>query len=129
MYFNSYMVFKLFIISVAPDGAPQDFRIVSFTSYSLGLAWSPPPITDQNGLITSYTIEVLGYPFPLPPGFDRYTVVDLVYPANAQIFHELTGLEEYNDYLVRVRANNAVGSGPYTSKEFEYTEPDCELLA
>ena len=76
---------------------------------SIRVTICPPPQIDQNGLISSYTVSYTGDPFDTSP--QTITVnVSLSYPATACINTNLTGLEEFNNYTVNVRAVNSIGS-------------------
>ena len=41
---------------------------------------------------------------------------------------DLTGLEEYVLYSIRVRAYTSVGAGPYSGVVMERTQKDCKFL-
>ena len=78
---------------------------------SIRVTICPPPQTDQNGLISSYTVSYTGN--PLDTSTQSMTVnVSLSYPATATtcINTNLTGLEEFNNYTVTVIAVNSIGS-------------------
>ena len=46
-----------FTINTAPESAPENFNGVATSPRSLQLFWSPPPISEQNGIVRSYTIN------------------------------------------------------------------------
>ena len=79
----------------------------------MSVTWDPPPIYDQNGVITSYTLTY--------KGVERDTllftkVIDVV-GGISYIEPELIGLEEHTTYILTLRANTVIGDGPTTSLE------------
>ena len=79
------------------------------TSQSIQVTICPPPGVDQNGLITGYIVSYTGDPFDINSP-DIPVSLSLSYPATTCINTNLTGLEEFNNYTVTVRAVNAIGS-------------------
>lgn len=66
--------------------------------------WEPPEIIKQNGIITSYVIQIMS------PTERRNNII-ISNATNADIF----GLLPYTTYSVFVSAINSVGKGPFTS--------------
>ena len=61
-----------------------------------------------------YTIDITGNPFPFIGSPLNY-ITDSSYPATTDLSLEITELEEYNNYTIRIAAVNSVGTGPYTT--------------
>ena len=66
----------------------------------------PPPLIDQNGMLTSFLIEYFGV--------DRdMTTRNITVPAS-QLSLNITQLEEDTTYMLRIRASTIVGFGPFS---------------
>ena len=100
---------------LAPSGAPEMFeavpgeRVVEFS-------WSPPPITQRNGPLTSYNISC-SPSLPSQP---------LTIPAESRPSFTVTGLTPNTDYTCSVTADNSRGSGPPENGTFTTME-DCKI--
>ena len=83
---------------------------------SIRVTICPPPQIDQNGLITGYTVSYTGNPFDTSTQ-SMIVSVSFSYPATATECSTttLTGLEEFNNYTVTVRAVNSIGSSDASS--------------
>ena len=99
---------------LVPAAAPTNIALQTLGTQSIRVTICPPPQTDQNGLISSYTVSYTGNPFDASA--QSVTVsVSLSYPATTCINTNLTGLEEFNNYTVSVTAVNSIGfSDPST---------------
>ena len=93
--------------------------VVYITSTTLRVTWDEVPAIDRNGIITEYEVEYSQSPF----GSTSQTV-----RVNSRIA-ELTELHEYVEYLIRVRAHNTEGTGPYSPALLAATEQDGERIA
>ena len=116
----------IYICSSVPSSAPQNLSVVTFTTTNISISWSPPVSTEQNGLITSYSIQVYGYPFPAVNNYINAPYVTMNYPATELVTYTLTGLEEFNNYTISVAAVNSNGTGPYTANIIQRTQLDGE---
>jgi hypothetical protein len=89
-----------------PEGPPININLDSPEFGSLRIRWSPPPVDQQNGNLTSYKI--------------RYKTKgrsskSLVAVANADVNeHTITGLDTGLMYQVRIAAQNQNGTGPFS---------------
>ena len=77
----------------------MNFTLVSLTPFTL--TWNPPPIEDQNGVITSYTLKVT-----------ERTAYQLVVQSQT---YQNNSLEKFTAYTFAVAAMTAVGVGPFTN--------------
>ena len=87
-----------------PTGYPQGFQIQPLTPYSVVALWEPPFISDQNGIITNYTIR-----WTLTPseGESEYTT------TNTNI--TVSNLTPHTTYVWTIAASTSVGIGPYST--------------
>ena len=81
-------------------------------------SWSPPPITQQNGPLSSYTLSC-SPSLPSQP---------LTIPPESRPSLTVTGLSPNTDYRCSVTADNIRGSGPANKITFTTME-DCKLCA
>ena len=78
----------------------------NITSTSIRVSWEEVPAIDQNGVITQYEVEYNQSTFDSVP-----TTQNIIVNSTMTV---LTGLEEYVEYSIRVRAYTSVGPGPYS---------------
>ena len=93
---------------------------ITITSTNITLTWAEVPAIDQNGVIISYEVEYTQTTFDSIPTTQNVTV-------NSRMA-VLTGLEEYVEYFIRVRAYTDEGPGPYGDVAKWTTQQDGELL-
>ena len=92
------LVFHLYL---APDGPPVNINITMVTPYSVSLQWDPPTPDKRNGLIVSYTINVMTY--------DQ--VVKMVVLSNTTQ-QTISNLTPYTPYMFKLAASTTIGQGP-----------------
>ena len=86
---------------LAPDGPPVNITITMVTPNSVSLQWDPPTPDKQNGLIVSYTINVMTY--------DQ--VVKMVVLSNTTQ-QTISNLTPYTSYMFKLAASTTIGQGP-----------------
>ena len=94
------------LISAVPSGPPQNAQVTVTThpvSPSATITWDPPPIAQQNGVITGYLVTLTNLD---EGGVSSYT------SGNEEL--RLT-LDFNTMYTVIVTALTSVGSGPPTT--------------
>ena len=91
----------------------------SISSTVIEVSWDLVPIIDQNGVITQYEVEYNQTTFSEVSLYNTTTV------DSTTLMVDLTGLEEYVEYSIRVRAYTSVGAGPYSNVVVETTLEDC----
>ena len=89
---------------------------------SIMVTWDVVPPIDQNGDITMY--EVFYEPLETFNGTIMSTTTTVDGTARAV---NLTGLEEYVNYTISVRAYTSAGEGPYSDGVVELTDEDSEF--
>ena len=102
-----------FYLSV-PSGAPEMFEAVA-GQRQVNFSWSPPPVTQHNGLVTSYTLSCSPSPSSLPQS-----------PSQSGPL-TVAGFSPDTSYSCSVVASNSQGSGPSALTTFT-TMQDCELV-
>ena len=90
-----------------PSGAPTNISI-TLSGRTLYAEWYPPVATERNGIITSYNFTYLGSPI-----YTNTTVllVSGISDQEASIALNVSDIEEFNNYTVRINAVNSVGMG------------------
>ena len=98
----------IYSFSSAPASPPNNVNAVNISSTAIRVTWEEVPAIDWNGIITQYEVEYNQSTFS---GVTMYntTTVD-----SSTFMVDLTGLEEYVEYSIRVRAYTSVGAGPYS---------------
>ena len=91
---------------------------VNTSSTAIRVSWDPVPPIDQNGVITQYEVEFNQTTFSEVSMYNTNTV------NSTTLMVDLTGLEEYVLYSIRVRAYTSVGAGPYSGLVMERTQED-----
>ena len=104
---------KLYTISFtsAPSRQPQNVQLSALSSTSILVTWSPPPVADQNGVITGYLINLTEA--------DTGTVLHMTSRTTSLT---ATSLHPYYMYEVVVAAVT-VAVGPY-SQPAQITTPE-----
>ena len=101
-----------YIPHAAPSGAPKMFEAVAGQRQVI-FSWSPPPVTQHNGLITSYTLSCSPSPSSLPQSSTQSGP------------HTVAGFSPDTSYSCSVMASNGLGSGLPAHTNFT-TLQDCK---
>ena len=101
-------------VSPAPSGPPEMFE-ADVGQRHVNFSWFPPPVSEHNGPITSYTLSCSPSPSSLP-----YTTSQLG-PLT------VTGFSPDTFYSCSVVASNGLGSGPPAQIMFT-TLQDCKTI-
>ena len=94
---------------------------------SIRVTFAPPPEINQNGPVTSYNISYTGETFDNITQFVTVPISNPIYPAVTQVFSDLTGLQEYNNYTISVSAINSIGSSGFTVGVIQITDEGSSL--
>ena len=112
--------------------------IVDVTSTTISLNWSEVPAIDRNGIITQYEVEYNQTTFNVSTAqtvtvnstMILFTDENMAQSVIVDIMTALlSGLHEYVEYSIRVRAYTSVGPGPYSDAINVTTDEDGELLS
>ena len=91
------------------------------SSTEIEVSWEEVPAINENGVITVY--EVLYSPLMTFEG-----QISANTTTTSQLNTTLTGLQEYVEYSISVRAYTSVGPGPYSDPLTRRTLEDGERL-
>ena len=84
------------------------------------VTWEDVPAIHRNGIIINYEVQFE------PLQFTAELMTDTITTTNLSI--NITGLEEYVEYNISVRAYTSVGPGPYSDPVTERTLEDGMYL-
>ena len=116
MYLNKYL------FPVAPSSPPQDVVTLALSPTSIRVTFIPPLAINQNGPNLVYNVSYTGHTFETISQFQTVNVPNSIYPATAAESVTITGLEEYNNYTVRVSAINIEGPSQFTTGVIQITD-------
>ena len=88
------------------------------SSTEIEVSWEEVPAIDENGVITMYEVQFV----PLE------TFEGQISANTSQLNTTLTGLQEYVEYNISVRAYTSVGPGPYSDLVVNRTLEDGKVL-
>ena len=108
--------------SLAPSSSPQNVMLLALSPTSIGVTFVPPLGINQNGPNLVYNITFTGQTFETNTQFITVTNLNALYPATAALSADITGLEEYNNYTIRVSAVNIEGESELTTGEIQITD-------
>ena len=91
-------------------------QALALSSTEIMVTWEEVAMIDQNGIITDYEVEFE------PLQFTDGLMLASVNTTNLSV--NITGLEEYVEYNISVRAYTSVGPGPYSDPVTERTSED-----
>ena len=99
----------------APSAPPEELAAASVGSTSFVLSWSPPPISQQNGVIREYTVNIT----------EIQTGIFIILNSTSTSVSVLS-LHPYYTYECTVSAYT-VGIGPYSEVFTVITSEDGRL--
>ena len=103
------------LLSTVP-GVPQSVSVISPSSTSLLVTWEHPLASDQNGVITSYTV--------LRRAGNKMNMTELFSNDTSQL---LAGLVPFTEYTITVAGNTIAGQGEFSVPFTVRTLNDSEL--
>ena len=111
VYNTMYMVH-----STEPAASPEIVQATNISSTAIMVTWEEVPAIDQNGIIINYEVQFE------PLQFTGELVTGTI--NTPDLSANVTGLEEYVEYNISVRAYTSVGPGPYSDPVTERTSED-----
>ncbi len=110
--------FYCIIIFAVPSSSPSNVSATAVSSTVISVMWQEVAAIDKNGNITQYELMYNGE-------FDTMNQSDIT-DGNTQVLN-ITGLDEFADYNISVRAYTSVGPGPYSPIALETTDEDSKF--
>ena len=95
-------------------------QAVARSSTEILVTWEEVPAIDENGIIINYEIQFE------PLEFTDVLMTETIIAANMSAM--ISGLQEYVEYSISVRAYTSVGPGPYSDPVTQRTLEDCKLI-
>ena len=105
-----------------PDAPPQNSTAAELSSTEIRLCWNQVPAINQNGEITMYEVQY----DPLETFKGQISTKTVNITITSLLCAVLTGLEEYVQYNISVRAYTSAGPGPYSDPVTERTDSDSK---
>ena len=103
----SVLCVVLFYLEIEPSKAPENVSAFETGARRILVTWKPVPLSEQNGIITGYTV----YYRAVQGNFVNDTEQSLRVNASVTTV-EVSQLEEYVTYNVSVSGHTSVGEGP-----------------
>ena len=116
------MHLNLEIFFPVPATFPNISGMIPISSTAISVSWEPPSLIDWNGIITLYEVEYN------QTTFDEATRTQTMLLNASFSTVSITGLEEYTEYFLRVRAYTSMGPGPYSPPVITMTLEDGKLV-
>lgn len=91
-------------VSTVPTAAPVNVTLYATTPRTLLINWKPPPLGEQNGDITNYTLIIADE-----------NGADVREEVTEELELVVGGLQPFQLYYVHLAASTSVGLGPHTS--------------
>lgn len=97
-----------------PTAPPVNLSLVALTPRTLLVTWQPPPLSEQNGVITYYIIIL-----------EDENKIPIRAEITSDLHLTLEGLTPFQSYSVRISASTVIGIGPHTIPSLEIEMPEA----
>ena len=94
---------QYFYAHAAPTGSPEEFTVTQRRARNITFSWSPPALTERNGVITGYSLSCV----PVAGGGNS---INKQYTAAGNF--TLGGYTPATSYNCSISASNSQGAGP-----------------
>lgn len=136
------MCIAIIQIYTVPSGAPLNITAIAQSSSSILISWQPPQILEQNGIVSSYDVEINTTDPSIKPRKYRFpantTNITVTGNPKCALHNDLiafytynhliaAGLEKYTDFQVFVAAGTSLGYGPFSKSVSVKTFEDGRL--
>ena len=111
------MVCHVFTICAVPSEAPQNVMLMVESSTAIRVSWEEVPAINENGIVIMYQVQY----DPLETFGGLVSTKNVNITDTSMLSTLLTGLEEYVEYNISVRAYTSTGPGPYSVGVVERT--------
>lgn len=105
-----------------PTSPPSNITVAALSSTVLRVGWEPLPPISPTSPVTQYEVELT------QDTFDDISRIFNTTVNSESLKTDITGLEEYVEYSIRVRAYTSAGAGPYSDPVQETTLEDCKHM-
>ena len=105
------------LLSTEPNAPPQNVTAMAISSTEIEASWKEVSAVDENGIIIVYEVQYE----PLQTFGDQISTNTT---NTTYLTTTVTGLQEYVEYNISVRAYTSVGPGPYSDPMIEITLED-----
>ena len=112
------MIYQVIFWLVEPSAPPADVQGRNTSSTSIWVDWDIVSVTDQNGIILTYTVTYMALPDETP---QSKVMIAPTTQAN------LTGLIKYRNYSITVFSSTAKGDGNVSEPIIVITDEDSKL--
>ena len=99
-----------------PTNPPRNVQATALSSTEIMVTWERVSAINESGIITNYEVEV--------EPVDFTDILIIIYVNTTNLSTVITGLQEYVEYDIRVRAYTVIGPGPFSPPETERTLED-----
>ena len=104
--------------STAPSAAPLNVTVTTVNPSSLEVSWQPPPVQDQNGVITGYMLQ-----------YTRVGTSDTMsVTVTSGTTRTISRLVAFVEYSVEVAAMTVNGTGPFSNATVQVSGQDSKLV-
>ena len=114
-----------FLTPTVPIGSPEIFAAEALSPTAIFVMWMEVPPAERNGVISMY--EVRYVPLETCSGTLMASIISITNTSMTST--TLTGLEEYVEYNISIRAYTSVGPGPNSDSVVERTDEDGKCLS
>ena len=104
-----------------PATPPQNVQTMAPSSTEIMVTWEEVPAIDENGIIINYEVRFE------PLEFTETLSTSSVNTSNLTVV--ISGLQEYVEYNISVRAYTSIGFGPFSTEITERTFEDGKCLS
>ena len=118
-----HAVICISLLPTEPDAPPQNVMTVVLSSTEIEVSWEDVPAINENGKITMNEVQYT----PIETFGGQISTNTVNITNTSMLFIVLTGLEEYVEYNISVRAYTSAGPGPYSIAVSNRTDTDGEL--
>ena len=118
MWFEIQRFINVILWLVEPSAPPANVQGHNTSSTSIWVDWDNVPVTDQNGIILTYTVTYKVLP-------DETAQSKVVIAPTTQA--NLTGLTKYSNYSITVFSSTAKGDGNVSEPILVITDEDSKL--
>ena len=112
------MIYQVIFWLVEQSAPPADVQGHNTSSTSISVDWDIVSVTDQNGIILTYTVTYMALPDETP---QSKVMIASTTQAN------LTGLTKYRNYSITVFSSTAKGDGNVSEPIIVITDEDSKL--